>query len=189
MIMTTNQAANSVVRTDTKALVGSVILGIVFVIACQATGFIDNLLPTGKAGMYLINGSCWAFFTGIITLLYKQPAGLIAGEVEAIISIWYSPLWICFIFANAVGSIAVSLVARKCAMDKWIHHFIAQFFVNVLGNAIVCVGLIKIYGLPVKVAVIESIIIAAVCLVFATIVQKLVYDKMRKSGLVKVKGE
>lgn len=184
--MTThNQTANSFFRTDTKALVGSVILGIVFVIACQATGFIDNMLPTGKAGMYLINGTCWAFFTGIITLLYKQPAGLIAGEVEAIISIWYSPLWLVFIFANAVGSFAVSIVANRCSMDKWIHHIIAQFFVNVLGNACVCVGLVKIYGLPVKVAIIESLIIAGVCLVFATIVQKLVYDKMRKSGLVK----
>lgn len=187
--MTNNQATNSIFRTDTKALVGSVILGIVFVIACQAMGFIDNLLPTGKAGMYLVNGSCWAFFTGIITLLYKQPAGLIAGEVEAIISIWYSPLWVAFIFANAVGSIAVSIVAKKCSMDKWIHHIIAQFFVNVLGNAIVCVGLVKIYGLPLNVAIIESIITAAVCFVVATVVQKLVYDKMRKSGLVKVKGE
>lgn len=176
---------NSLFRTDTKALVGSVIFGIVFVIACQATGFIDNMLPTGKAGMYLINGTCWAFFTAIITLLYKQPAGLIAGEVEAIISIWYSPLWIVFIFANAIGSIAVSLVAKKCSMEKWIHHIIAQFFVNVLGNICICVGLVKIYGLPLNIAIIESLIIVAVCWPLSTIATKLVYDKLRKSGLAK----
>ncbi len=184
----TQLSPNSLFRTDTKALVGSVILGIVFVIACQVTGFIDNLTPWGKVGMYLINGSCWAFFTGIITLLYKQPAGLIAGEVEAIISIWYSPLWICFIFANAVGTLAVSLVVKKFSMEKWSHHLICQFFVNVLGNFFIGVGLVKIYGLPLNVAIIESAIIALVCTIVATLIQKPVYDKMRESGLVKTKG-
>ena len=46
--MTTKE--NSLFRTDTKALVGSVILGIVFVIACQATEFIDNMMPWAKQG-------------------------------------------------------------------------------------------------------------------------------------------
>lgn len=180
-----NTKENSILRTDTKALVGSVILGIVFVIACQATGFIDNLLPWGKAGMYLINGSVWAFFTGIITLLYKQPAGIIAGEVEALISIWYSPLWICFIFANAIGSVAVSLVASRLSMEKWWHHIVSQFFVNFLGNCVICVGLVKIYGLPLNVAIIESLIIIVICWVAATILQKLAYDALKKSGLAK----
>ncbi len=176
---------SSVFRTDTKALVGSVILGIVFVIACQVTGQIDNLFPWGKAGMYLINGTVWAFFTGIITLLYRQPAGIIAGEVEAIISIWYSPLWLVFVFANAIGSIAVSAVAAKCSMEKWWHHIVAQFFCNFLGNCCICVGLVKIYGVPLNVAIIESLIIVAVCWPLSTIFTKLVYDKVKKSGLAK----
>lgn len=176
---------NPFFRTDTKALVGSVILGIVFVIACQATGFIDNLLPTGKAGMYLVNGTCWAFFSGIIALLYRQPAGLIAGEVEAIISIWYSPLWLAFIIANALGSFGVSLVAKKCSMEKWSHHFLAQFACNVLGNAAVFVGLILIYNLPVKVAFVETLIVIAVCWPCSTVLTKLAYDALKQSGLTK----
>ncbi|NBJ14645.1 MAG: hypothetical protein FNP40_03555 [Dehalobacter sp. 4CP] len=174
---------NKFLRTDTKALVGSILLGIVFVIACQATGFIDNLLPTGKAGMYLINGTVWASFTALIVLLYKQPAGIIAGEVEAIISIWYSPLWIAFIFANAIGSLAVSFVAAKYSMEKWGHHIFAQFLCNVLGNAVVCIGLIYIYQLPVKVAVVEALITIAVCWPLSTVITKLVYDSIKKSGL------
>lgn len=174
---------NSFFRTDTKALVGSVILGIVFVICCQAAGFVDNLLPTGKAGMYLINGSVWAFFTGLIALVYRQPAGLIAAEVEAIISIWYSPLWVCFIFANAVASLAVSLVAKKLAMTKWWHHIVAQFLCNFLGNCFICIGLVQIYGLPVKVAIIESLIIVAVCWPVSTILTKISYDTVKRSGL------
>ena len=177
--------SNPFFRTDTKALVGSVILGIVFVIACQATGFIDDLLPTGKAGMYLINGTCWAFFSAIIALLYRQPAGIIAGEVEAIISIWYSPLWIAFIFANALGSLGVSLVARKFDMTKWSHHILAQLACNVLGNAAVFVGLLLVYNLPLKVAVVETLIVIAVCWPCSTVLTKLAYDGLSKSGLVK----
>ena len=181
--MTTKE--NSLFRTDTKALVGSVILGIVFVIACQATGFIDNMMPWGKAGMYLINGSVWAFFTGIIALLYKQPAGIIAGEVQAVISIWFSPLWLCFIFANAIGSIVMSVVSSKLSMEKWWHHIVSQFFINFFGNCVICVGLVKIYNLPVKVAIIESLIIVVVTWIVATILQKLVYQALCKSGLTK----
>lgn len=172
-------------RTDTKALVGGVVLGIVFVIACQISGQIDNLLPTGKAGMYLINGSIWAFFTGLITLTYRQPAGLIAAEVEALISIWYSPLWIAFIFANGIASIAISVVASKLDMTKWWHHIVAQFFCNFLGNACLCVGLVKIFNMPVNVAIIESLIIVAVCWPISTVLTKLSYDKVKKSGLAK----
>lgn len=183
--MTINKKSNTIFRTDTKALVGAVILGIIFVIVCQATGFIDNLLPTGKAGMYLINGTFWAFFTAIIPLLYKQPAGIIAAEIEAVLSIWYSPLWIAFIVANAVGSICVSFIAKHCSMDKWRHYIFIQFVVNLLGNAIIGVGLVKIYGLPVNVAVVESLIITAVCWPFSTVMTKYVYQSMKKSGLVK----
>lgn len=175
---------NKFFRTDTKALVGSILLGIVFVIACQATGFIDNLLPTGKAGMYLINGTVWASFTALIVLLYKQPAGIIAGEVEALISIWYSPLWIVFVFANAIGSLAVSFVAAKCSMEKWWHHILAMFFCNVLGNIVVGVGLVKVYQLPINVAIIETLIIIAVCWPFSTVLTKLTYDSIKKSGLI-----
>ena len=183
--LSTTEQSNPFFRTDTKALVGSVILGVVFVIGSQATGFIDNLLPTGKAGMYLINGTFWAFFTAVIALLYRQPAGVIAGEVEAIIAIWYSPLWVVFIFANALGSLGVSLVARKFDMTKWSHHLLAQFACNVLGNATVFVGLLYIYNLPVKVAFVETLILIAVCWPCSTVLTKLAYDGLNKSGLAK----
>ncbi|WKY42858.1 hypothetical protein Q5O14_09215 [Eubacteriaceae bacterium ES2] len=117
---------NQFFKTDTKSLIGSVVMGIVFVLACQITGQIDNLLPWGKVGIYLINGTVWAFFTGLLTLLYKQPGGLIAAEVEAVVSVLYSPLWIAFIFANGVASIWVSLIASRCDMTKWSHHILAQ---------------------------------------------------------------
>jgi hypothetical protein len=160
-------------------------MGIVFVIACQITGQIDNMLPWGKMGMYLINGTVWAFFTGILTLVYKQPGGLIAAEVEALISVMYTPLWVAFIFANGIASIWVSLVAAKYDMSKWSHHIIAQAGVCILGNIIVSVGLVLILGLPVNVAIVEGLILIAVTWPLATIATKKVYDALLKSGMVK----
>lgn len=176
---------NQLTRTDTTALVGSVLMGIVFVIACQASGFIDNMLPTGKMGMYLINGSIWATFTALIVLLYKQPAGLIAGEVQALFSILFSPLWIAFVFANAVGSLAVTAVTSKCSMEKWSHYALALFLCNALGNAVVGVGLILVFHLPTNVAVVQSIITILVCWPVSTVLTKMIHDGIKKSGLVR----
>lgn len=174
-----------VIRTDTKALVGSILLGIVFVIATQAAGFIDNMLPTGKMGMYLINGTIWATFTGVVVLVYKQPAGIIAGLVDAVVSIYFTPLWFAFIFANTIASIAVSVVASKLSMDKWSHYFIAQFFCNALGNVVVGIGLVQIFQVPVHVAAIESAIVALVCWPFSTLLTKWMHDGIKKSGLAR----
>lgn len=176
---------NQIFKTDTKSLIGSVVMGIVFVLACQITGQIDNLMPWGKMGMYLINGTVWAFFTGLLTMIYKQPGGLIAAEVEAVISVLYSPLWIAFIFANGVASIWVSLVASKRDMTKWSHHILAQGGVCILGNLIVAIGLVLILGVPVNVAIVETLILIAVNWTFSTIATKFAYDAIMKSGLIK----
>jgi hypothetical protein len=172
-------------KTDTKSLIGAVVMGIVFVIACQLTGQIDNMFPWGKVGMYLINGTVWAFFTGILTLLYRQPGGLIAAEVEALVSVAYSPLWMSFIFANGIASIWVSFVANKYDMTKWSHHIISQAGVCILGNLCVLAGLVLLLGLPIDVAAIETLITIAVTWPLATIAEKKVYDALVKSGMVK----
>lgn len=175
----------SIFKTNTKSLIGAVVMSIVFVIACQITGQIDNMLPWGKVGMYLINGTVWAFFTAFITLIYKQPGGIIAAEIEALVSVAYSPLWIAFIFANAVGTIWVSIVASKYDMTKWSHHILAQAGVCILGNIIVTIGLIFILGLPVDVAIYETLILIAVTWSLSTVITKKAYDAVLKSGLIK----
>ena len=172
-------------KTDTKSLIGAIVMGIVFVLACQISGQIDNFFPWGKIGMYLINGSCWAFFTGLITLLYKQPGGLIAAEVEAMISVMYSPLWIAFIFANAVGSIWVSIIDSKFAMTKWSHFILAQGGVCILGNTIVGFGLVFFLGIPVNIAIIQTIGLILVNWLVSTIAIKKAYEAILKSGLIR----
>ena len=66
----------------------------------QVTGRIDGVLdPT----LLLLNGTTWAFFTGLIVLMYKQPAGIIAGLVEAILAM-----------ANRLLSAGILLLIRQC---------------------------------------------------------------------------
>ncbi|TGE31771.1 hypothetical protein [Desulfosporosinus sp. Sb-LF] len=170
-------------RTDTKALVGAVIIGIVFVIMEQVTGRIDAILdPT----LLLLNGTCWAFFTGLIVLMYKQPAGIIAGLVEAIVAMAtaYSPLAFFFIFANTIGSITYSLIARNFSMEKLSHHILAMIGCNITGNLCVMAGLIYVIHLDWKIALLSSSITALVGTIVAGILTKSVYGALQKSSLL-----
>lgn len=170
-------------RTDTKALVGSVIIGIVFVIMEQVTGRIDAILdPT----LLLLNGTCWAFFTGLIVLMYKQPAGIIAGLVEAIVAMatGYSPLAFFFLFANVIGSIAYSLIARNFSMEKLSHHILAMIGCTVTGNFCVMIGLIYVIHLDWKIALLSSSLTTLVGIIVAGILTKSVYGALQKSALL-----
>ena len=170
-------------RTDTKALVGAVITGIVMLIMMQVSGRIDAILdPT----LLLFNGTCWAFFTGLIVLMYKQPAGIIAGLVEAFVAMAsaYSPLAFFFIFANTVGSICYSLTAMNLSMDKLTHHILAQLACTVTGNFCVMLGLIYVVHLDWKIALLSSSLTTIVSTIVAGILTKYVYNALKKSALL-----
>lgn len=172
-----------VFRTDTKALVGAVIIGILFVIMEQVTGRIDSILdPT----FLFLNGTTWSFFTGLLVLMYKQPAGVIGGLVEAFVAMAtaYTPLAFFFIFANTIGSIAYSIVARNFSMEKLSHHFFAQIGCNVAGNLVVMIGLISVYHLEWKVALFTSLATTVVATIVAGILTKKVYASLQKSALL-----
>jgi len=174
---------NRFFRTDTKALVGSVIIGIVFLIMMQVTGRIDAILdPT----LLLLNGTCWAFFTGLIVLMYRQPAGIIAGVVEALVAMasGYTPLGFFFLFANVLGSIVYSLIARKFSMEKLSHHILAMLGCAVSGNLCVMVGLIYVFHLNWKIALLSSSLTAFVGTIVAGILTKSVYSSLQKSALL-----
>ncbi|HWQ43113.1 MAG TPA: hypothetical protein VN456_13905 [Desulfosporosinus sp.] len=170
-------------RTDTKALVGSVIIGIVMLIMMQVTGRIDAILdPT----LLLLNGTCWAFFTGLIVLMYRQPAGIIAGIVEAVVAMatGYSPLAFFFLFANIIGSIVYSLISIRFSMEKLSHHILAMLGCAVSGNLCVMVGLIYAFHLDWKIALLTSTITTCVGTIVAGILTKSVYGALKKSSLL-----
>lgn len=177
------QVSKPLWRTDTKALVGAVVMGIAFVLVQQIAHRIDNMIwPT----LIIIGGITWATFTGLITLIFRQPAGIIMGETQAVIAIasGLSPIAVFFVPANGLGSLAYSMVARKLSMEKWSHHFLAQLVNNVVGNACVAVGLLTILKLPLPIVIISSAITAGAGIVGSTILTKVLVDSLRRAGLI-----
>jgi hypothetical protein len=169
--------------TTTRALVGAVILGLAFVLVQQVSQRIDALL---WPPLIIIGGITWATFTGLITLIYRQPAGFIMGETQALIAVGtgLSPVAIFFIPANGLGSLAYSLVAWKLPMTSWSHHFLAQLATNVVGNVCVAIGLLTTLKLPLSVVIVSSTVTAAAGTVGATILTKRLSESIRRAGLV-----
>lgn len=170
-------------RTDSKALVGAVIMGIAFVLVQQLTERVDAILDPS---LQLLNCITWASFTGLITLIYRQPAGLITGEIEALFAIFTGtiPLAPMYIFANGFASLAYSIAARFFAMDRWRHHFIAMAVCNVVGNIFIGIGLVLILNMRILVAIGAVAITTVVGTIFATIIVKNLSEVVKKSGLI-----
>lgn len=178
------QRAAAFWRFDTKAIVGGVFFGIVMVLL---VGVSDKADATLSGGAFLIfGGITWATVMGISTLLCRQPAGVIAGLMEGIVAILAgaSPLAPTFPIVNAVGSLVYSLAAWKLPMRTWTHHLLAQIAANVVGNALVSVGLFYILNLPVGVILVSSGITALASIVGGTILTKLIADGVNKSGVL-----
>jgi hypothetical protein len=97
---------------NTKSLVGAVLLGLVFVLVQQIAHRIGALINPASV---IIGGVTWATFTGLVVLLYRQPAGIITAEVAAFtgLATGLSILAPFFILANGAGSIVYSLVSWK----------------------------------------------------------------------------
>jgi len=172
------------VRSDTKALVGSVLLGLVFVLVQQIAHRIDAMINPASV---IVGGVTWATFTGLVVLLFRQPAGLITAEVAAFAALatGLSPLAPFFILANGFGSLVFSLVAWKLSIKTWFHHLIAQILTNVGGNICVAFGLKGILHLPLPVIFVASSITTLAGIIGGTIFTKLIYDNVLKSGLLR----
>jgi hypothetical protein len=118
--------------------------------------------------------------------MYKQPAGIIAGLVEAILAMatGYSALAFFFLFANVIGSIAYSLIAANFSMEKISHHILAMLGCTVTGNFCVMLGLIYAFHMEWKVALLSASITTLVGTIVAGLLTKSVYAALQKSALL-----
>ncbi|MBI3979132.1 MAG: hypothetical protein HY331_13185 [Chloroflexi bacterium] len=171
-------------RLDSKALVGGVFFGIVMVLLVGAGDRADTALTGGA--FLIFGGISWATIMGISTLLCRQPGGVIAGLMEGIVAIaaGISPLAVTFPIVNAAGSLAYSLVAWKLPMSSWGHHLLAQVAGNLVGNALVAVGLFAILQLPVGVILVSSGVTMVASIIGGTVVTKVVAETVARSGLL-----
>ncbi len=167
---------------NTKSLVGAVLLGLVFVLVQQIAHRIDALI---NPACVIIGGVTWATFTGLVVLLYRQPAGIITAEVAAFtgLATGLSVLAPFFILANGAGSIVYSLVSWKLPMRTWLHHFLAQLATNLVGNLLVAIGLRVLLHLPFGVILVAAGITTLAGVVGGTILTKKIYENIHHAGL------
>ena len=168
--------------TDTKALVGGVFFGIVFTIVCVLADVVDAVLDPSLA---LLGGTVWAIFTAIIAMIYGQPAGIIGGAMQTLISMatGMSPLGFFFIFAKCIGSIVYISLARSLNMNKSGNYVITQFVTSLVGFFFVGIGTIVVYSLPFNVALACALIGVVVTTIVAPPITKRIVNKIKKSGL------
>lgn len=171
-------------RMDVRSLVGGVFFGIVMALLVALGDRTDTALTGGT--FLIFGGVSWAAIMGISTMLCRQPAGMIAGLMEAAVSMatGASPLAPTFFVVNAAGSLAYSLVAWKLPMRSWMQHLLAQIAGNVVGNALVGVGLFYILNLPIDVILVSSAITAVASIIGGTVLTKSIAGVIAKSGLL-----
>lgn len=170
-------------RMDTKALVGGVLLGIVFMLTQQIAHRIDSLF---SPAVMIMGGITWATFTALGVLIFGQPSGIIVGETQALVAnaSALSPVALFFFLANGLASLAYSLVSHRLSMDRWSHHLLTQLVSNVVGNICVLMGLVTILKLPLAAALISSAITCTAGIIGATVLTRIVYDNIKRSRLI-----
>jgi formate/nitrite transporter FocA (FNT family) len=170
-------------RLDTKAIVAGVMLGIVMVLVQQVTSRIDVALTGGSFS--IIGGITWATVSGLSALLFRQPAGLITGEIQALIGLLTasSPLAPTFFLSNGLGPLAYTWVATQRRMDTWLDHFLAQLAQNLVGNVMVALALLFILHLPITVVLLSIVVTGGLGAIGSTLLTKPLAESVARSGV------
>jgi len=171
------------VRLDTKAIVSGVMLGIVMVLVQQVTSRIDVALSGGSFS--IVGGITWATVSGLSALLFRQPAGLITGEIQALIGLLTasSPLAPTFFLSNGLGSLAYTWVATRRRMDTWLDHLLAQLVQNLVGNLMVALALLFILHLPLSVVLLSIAVTGGIGAIVSTLLTKPIAESVARSGV------
>jgi len=169
-------------RVDTKALVGGVLLGIVLVLVNQVATRLDAIINP-SAGF--VSGSTTAIILGLCVRLFRQPAGIIAGEIQALIAIATAsnPLAPAFLITNAVEALAYSGVLRVWPQNSWRSHFLTQVAGNFAGDLVFMLAVIILLHVPFVIALTAIILTFVVNLIISTLVTKPLTDVVERSGV------
>jgi hypothetical protein len=171
-------------RWDLKALVGSVLLGVLLTVVNAVLERIDAAL-TG--GAFVILGAIgFATFTALSTLFFRLPGGFITGEVNALISTATaaSPMSPWFFPANALFPIAYALIAWKLPMTRWWHHLLANGAGMTLTDVPILIGLLVTLKLPLGVALVSFVVTTASGIVGSTILTVLIARAVARSRVL-----
>lgn len=148
-----DEYAFKIFRWDLKAIVGSVLLGVLLTVV---NFFLERIDTALTGGAFLIFGGIgFATFAALSTIWFRLPGGVITGEVNAIISLATaaSPMSPWFFPTNAIFPIIYTLVLWKFRMDRWWHYVLGSF-VSMFGCMLcILLGLLVTLKLPITIAV------------------------------------
>ncbi len=171
-------------RWDLKAIVGSVLLGVVMTVLAAVMERLDTAL-TG--GAFVILGAI-NFYTiaSVSTLLYRLPGGVITGETNAIIAIatGTSPMAPWFAPTNAVFAIIYALAVRNLRMDRWSHYLLASVAGVWLSMLIILYGLLVTIKLPLNVALTSYVVTSLAGTVGSTILTRVIAQGVDRSRVL-----
>lgn len=171
-------------RWDLKAIVGSVLLGVVMTVLGAVFERIDTALTGGS---FVILGAV-NFYTiaALSALLFRLPGGLITGETNALIAVatGTSPMAPWFIPTNAAFAIIYAVVCWKMRMDQWWHHLVANAIGVWLSMLLILWGLLVTIELPLNIALTSYAVTSVAGTIGATILSKLIADSVDRSRVL-----
>jgi hypothetical protein len=136
-------------RTDTRALIGGVLLGVLMVLVVGMGDRVDAVLSGGAFPIF--GGIAWAVTMALSALLFGLPGALIAGEIQALMDVALGvPLAPAFFIANAVGPLVFILIAYRAGLRTYLHYLLALLLAIALGNLCVGVYLVLVLQAPVS---------------------------------------
>lgn len=171
-------------RWDLKAIVGSVLFGVLMTIVNALMERIDTAL-TG--GAFVVLGAV-GFYTiaAMSTLFFRLPGGVITGQVNALIALATasSPMGPWFIPCNATFPIVYALVAWKLRMNSWVHHLLANAVGVWVSMLFILWGLLVTIKLPMNIALISYVVTSIAGTIGSTILSMVIAKAVDKSRVL-----
>jgi hypothetical protein len=176
--------AGRIWRWDLKAIVGSVLFGVLMTVLGSVVERVDTAL-TG--GAFVILGAV-NFYTiaALATLLFRLPGGIITGQTNALIAVatGSSPMAPWFIPTNAAFAVLYALVVWKMKMDQWWHHLVATA-IGVWGSMLFILwGLLATLNLPMNIALTSYVVTSLAGTIGATILSVLIARAVDRSRVL-----
>lgn len=171
-------------RWDLKALVGSVLLGVLMTVTAAVFERLDTAL-TG--GAFVILGAI-NFYTiaSLATLWFRLPGGILTGLTNALIAnaTGTSPMAPWFIPTNVAFAVVYGLVAWKLRMDQWWHHLLVVAVGVWSSMLIILYGLLVTIELPMNIALTSYAVTSVAGTVGATILSILIARAVDRSRVL-----
>lgn len=171
-------------RLDLKAIVASVLLGVLMTVLGAIMERLDAAL-TG--GTFVILGAV-NFYTwnALSSLFFRLPGGIITGLVNAFISFATaaSPMSAWFIPTNTLAALVFVLVAARMDMRHWWQHLVSNILAVWLSMLVILAGLLVTIKLPLNIALVSYIVTSIAGTVGGTILSVIIARAVDRSRVL-----